>query len=141
MIGRTAKSGEPCTGTVLSTPSAASLLLRTTATGTIAHDARIRRYGRQHILLTKPIDPSRVLRRARILAPAIVRVCSDAVDCNDAEEESLVERQAAKHCGGNILDDVGRVCWCVAEHLEPDVVVCHQPDLVPRQPWRDMARV
>lgn len=36
----------------------------------------------------------------------------------------------------NALDGLGCFGRCLAEHLQPDVVVCHRADLVPRQSWR-----
>ena len=35
----------------------------------------------------------------------------------------------------NVLDALRCFCWCLAEHLQADVVVSYRPDLVPRQPW------
>jgi hypothetical protein len=44
----------------------------------------MRGYRRQHVCLIEPVDPPLVLRRADILAPAVVRMRADAVNRDDA---------------------------------------------------------
>jgi hypothetical protein len=50
----------------------------------VSHNARVRRYRWQHIVLDEPVAPSWFFCRAGVLAPAIVRVGAETMDCDNA---------------------------------------------------------
>jgi hypothetical protein len=50
----------------------------------VPHDARFWRYRWQHIVLDEPVAPSWFFCRAGVLAPAIVRVGAETMDCDNA---------------------------------------------------------
>jgi hypothetical protein len=87
----------------------------------------MRSYCWQHVCLVELVDPAWVLRRADILTPAIVRMRADAMDCDNAACEVSMKLGTAR---ADVLNDlVYCVCGPVAEHLQPDVLVCYLPDL------------
>jgi hypothetical protein len=79
----------------------------------VAHDARMRSYRWQHVCLVQPVDPPWALRRTDILTPAVVGVRADAVDRDDTAREVSMKLDTAR---ADVLDDLGCVCWRVAEH-------------------------
>jgi hypothetical protein len=70
----------------------------------------------------------RVLRRTDILTPAVVRVCPDAVDRDDARRVSMDSGDPSM-ARADILDDLGCFCRCLAQHSKPNVIVGHRPKL------------
>jgi hypothetical protein len=40
----------------------------------------------------------------------------------------------------NVLNDLGCICWCLAEQLQADVIFSYLRDLVLRQPWHASCR-
>lgn len=50
----------------------------------VSHNPGIRRQRWQHIFLDEPVDPLCGVVPANIFAPTVVRMGSDAVDCNNA---------------------------------------------------------
>jgi hypothetical protein len=63
---------------------------------------------------------------------------AEAVNSDDARAASV--SLSWKILQVNILDALRCFCWCLAEHLQADVVVSHEPDLVTRQPLRALFR-
>jgi hypothetical protein len=50
----------------------------------VPHDARVRRNRGQHIIFDEPVAPSWFFCCAGILAPAVIRVGAEAMDCDNA---------------------------------------------------------
>ena len=55
----------------------------------VSHDARVWRYRRQHVALDEPVAPSWFFCRASVLAPAIVWVGAEAMDCDNAGRSAV----------------------------------------------------
>ena len=51
----------------------------------IAHDPGMRRYRWEHAVFHKPVEPFWLIHCADVLAPAVVWVGTEAMDCDDAE--------------------------------------------------------
>jgi hypothetical protein len=58
---------------------------------------------------------------------------AEAVDCDDARWSCVSSSKQVLQI--NVLDALRCFCWCLAEHLQADIIVSYGPDLVPRQPW------
>jgi hypothetical protein len=85
----------------------------------------VRCYGWQHTVFDEPVEPYRLLYRADVLAPAVVRMGAEAMDCDDTRRLSTSRGQRTSE--SDILDNLSSfcLCWCVAEHLQADVIVGH----------------
>ena len=55
----------------------------------VSHDARVRRYRWQHIVLDEPIAPSWFFCCSSVLAPAVVGVGAEAMDCDNTDRSAV----------------------------------------------------